>query len=175
MPIRSLIRTIPDYPKPGVQFRDITTLLKDAQGLRLSVEGIAERFSGQPIDNVAGIEARGFLLGPAIALRLGVGFVPLRKRDKLPGTTIGEDYALEYGTDRIEMHIDAVGSGDRLLLIDDLLATGGTALAAIRLIEQAGGQIAGCAFIVDLPDLGGGRKIQAAGHDYMALVEFEGD
>lgn len=100
---------------------------------------------------------------------------PLRKGDKLPETTIGEDYALEYGTDRIEMHIDAVGSGDRLLLIDDLLATGGTALAAIRPIEQAGGQIAGCAFIVDLPDIGGGRKIQAAGHDYMALVEFEGD
>lgn len=175
MPIKSLIRTIPDYPKPGIQFRDITTLLKDAEGLRLTVERIAERFSGRPIDKVAGIEARGFLFGPAIALQLGIGFIPLRKRGKLPGTTIGEDYTLEYGSDRLEMHTDAVETGERLLLVDDLLATGGTALAAIRLIEQAGAQIAGCAFIVELPDLGGGRKIEAAGHDYLALVEFEGD
>ncbi len=175
MPIKSLIRTIPDYPKPGVQFRDITTLLKDAKGLRLTVERIVDHFSGRPIDKVAGIEARGFLFGPAIALQLGIGFIPLRKRGKLPGTTIGEDYTLEYGTDRLEMHTDAVETGERLLLVDDLLATGGTALAAIRLIEQAGGQIAGCAFIVELPDLGGGRRIEAAGHDYLALVEFEGD
>ena len=175
MPIRSLIRTIPDYPKPGIQFRDVTSLLGDAEGLKLTIAGMVKKVEDIPIDIVAGIEARGFILAPAIALALGVGFVPVRKPGKLPAETIGEDYELEYGTDRVEIHADAIKPGQNVLLVDDLIATGGTACAAIRLIERAGGKISTCAFIVDLPDLGGGKKLLDAGHSFFALCAFEGE
>jgi adenine phosphoribosyltransferase len=175
MPIKSRIRTIPDHPKPGIQFRDITTLLKDPVGLRLSVEGLVECFQDEEIDKVVAIEARGFILGGAVAVELGVGFVPVRKPRKLPHETIGQDYELEYGTDRIEMHTDAVAPGERVLLIDDLVATGGTAEAAIRLIEQAGGQLVGVAVVIDLPEVGGRKRIEALGHRLVALCAFEGE
>jgi adenine phosphoribosyltransferase len=175
MPIKSRIRTIPDHPKPGIQFRDITTLLKDPVGLRLSVEGLVERFQDEEIDKVVAIEARGFILGGAVAVELGVGFVPVRKPGKLPHETIGQDYELEYGTDRIEMHTDAVAPGERVLLIDDLIATGGTAEAAIHLIEQAGGQLVGVAVVIDLPEVGGRKRIEALGHRLVALCAFEGE
>jgi adenine phosphoribosyltransferase len=173
--LRSLIRTISDYPKPGIQFRDITTLLLDPRGLREAVEGLAEPFRDERVDKVAGIEARGLILGGAVALELRAGFAPVRKRGKLPWETIGEDYALEYGTDRIEMHRDAIAPGERVLLVDDLVATGGTAEAAIRVIEKLGGEIVGCACIIDLPDLGGSRRIAGLGHHIVSLVQFEGE
>ncbi len=175
MPLKSLIRTIPDYPKHGVQFRDITTLLQDPVGLRLSVEGLVKPFQGEKIDKVVAIEARGFILGGAVAVELGVGFVPVRKPGKLPYETIGQDYELEYGTDRIEMHTDAIAPGERVLLIDDLIATGGTAEAAIHVIEQAGGQIVGVAVVIDLPEVGGRKRIEALGHELVALCAFEGE
>jgi adenine phosphoribosyltransferase len=175
MSLKSLIRTIPDYPKPGILFRDITTLLLDARGFREAVEGLAEPFRSERIDTVAGIEARGLILGGAVALELRAGFAPVRKRGKLPWETIGEDYLLEYGSDRVEMHRDAVSPGERVLLIDDLIATGGTAEAAIRVIEKLGGEIVGCAAIIDLPALGGSRRIAALGHRLVSLVEFEGE
>ena len=175
MPIKSRIRTIPDHPKPGIQFRDITTLLQDPVGLRLSVEGLVKPFQGEKIDKVVGIEARGFILGGAVALELGVGFVPVRKPGKLPYETIGQDYELEYGTDRIEMHTDAIAPGERVLLIDDLIATGGTAEAAIHVIEQAGGQLVGVGVVIDLPEVGGRKRIEALGHELVALCAFEGE
>ena len=175
MPIKSRIRTISDYPKPGIQFRDITTLLLDPIGLRDSVSQLVEPFTDRKVDVVAGIEARGFILGPAVAIALGVGFVPVRKQGKLPGETIGRDYSLEYGTDRVEIHTDALRAGDRVLLLDDLIATGGTAMAAIGLIESTGAEIVACAFVIDLPELGGRKRIEAAGHEVVALCEFEGD
>jgi adenine phosphoribosyltransferase len=175
MPIKSRIRTIPDHPKPGIQFRDITTLLQDPVGLRLSVEGLVKPFQGQKIDKVVAIEARGFILGGAVAVELDAGFVPVRKPGKLPYQTIGEDYDLEYGTDRIEMHTDAITPGERVLLIDDLIATGGTAEAAIRMIEAAGGQLVGVGVVIDLPDVGGRKRIEALGHELVALCAFEGD
>ena len=175
MPIKSRIRTIPDHPKPGIQFRDITTLLQDPVGLRLSVEGLVKPFQGEKIDKVVAIEARGFILGGAVAVELGVGFVPVRKPGKLPHETIGQDYELEYGTDRIEMHTDAIAPGERVLLIDDLIATGGTAEAAIHVIEQAGGQIVGVAVVIDLPEVGGRKRIEALGHQLVALCAFEGE
>ncbi len=175
MPIKSRIRTIPDHPKPGIQFRDITTLLQDPVGLRLSVEGLVERFQDEEIDKVVAIEARGFMLGGAVAVRLDAGFVPARKLGKLPRETIGKDYELEYGTDRIEMHTDAIAPGERVLLIDDLIATGGTAEAAIHVIEQAGGQIVGVAVVIDLPEVGGRKRIEALGHELLALCAFEGE
>jgi adenine phosphoribosyltransferase len=175
MTLRALIRTIPDYPKAGVMFRDITTLLQDADGFRQAVDGLTRSFRGERIDKVAGIEARGLILGGAVALELGAGFVPVRKKGKLPWRTIGEDYTLEYGSDRVEMHSDAVSPGERVLLIDDLVATGGTAEAAIRVIRKLGGEIAGCGCIIDLPDLGGSRRIASLGHRFVSLVEFEGD
>jgi adenine phosphoribosyltransferase len=174
MSLRSLIRTIPDHPRAGIQFRDITTLLRDARGFREAVTGLAEPFRRERVDKVAGIEARGLILGGAVAFELGAGFAPVRKKGKLPWETIGEDYALEYGTDRIEMHRDAVAPGERVLLIDDLVATGGTAEAAIRVIEKLGGKIVGCSCIIDLPALGGSRRIAALGHRIVSLVEFEG-
>ncbi len=159
MPIKSRIRTVPDYPKPGIMFRDVTTLLGDAQGLRKTVDELVQPFTGNRIDKVAAIEARGFILGGAVAHQLGVGFVPVRKKGKLPWATIGQDYELEYGHDRVEMHTDALAAGDAVLLIDDLIATGGTAEAVIRLIEAAGGRVVGCSFVIELPDLGGrGRR-----------------
>jgi adenine phosphoribosyltransferase len=175
MPIKSRIRTIPDHPKPGIQFRDITTLLRDPEGLRLSVEGLVEPFRDEKIDKVVAIEARGFILGGAVAIELGAGFVPVRKPGKLPHETIGEDYELEYGTDRIEMHTDAIMPGERVLLVDDLIATGGTAEAAIRLIEKAGGKLVGIGVVIDLPDVGGRKRIEAMRHELVALCAFEGE
>lgn len=173
--IKSLIRTIPDFPKPGIQFRDITTLLKDAEGLRLTIDAFADHCRGLSIDLIAGIESRGFIVGAPLALRLGVGFVPVRKPGKLPGNKVGLDYQLEYGSDRVELHTDAIAPGARVLLVDDLIATGGTALATATLIENVGGKILECLFVIDLPDLGGRRKLEAQGHQSFALCEFEGD
>ncbi len=175
MPIKSRIRTIPDYPKPGIQFRDITTLLQDAEGMRMTVEKLAEPFRGERVDKVVGIEARGFILGGAVAHQLGAGFVPVRKKGKLPYTTVGQDYELEYGSESIEMHTDAIVSGETILLVDDLVATGGTALAAAELIRKIGGEILGCVCIVDLPDLGGSRRLREAGVALHTLCQFEGD
>ena len=175
MLIKSLIRTIPDYPKPGIQFRDITTLLQDAEGFRIAVERLSEPYHGERVDKVAGIEARGLILGGAVAVKLGAGFIPVRKKGKLPWETIGESYELEYGTDRIEIHTDAISAGERILLIDDLIATGGTAEAAIRVIERSGGSIVGCAVVIDLPDLGGRKRIEATGHKLVSLCRFEGE
>jgi adenine phosphoribosyltransferase len=175
MSIKSRIRTIPDHPKPGIQFRDITTLLQDPEGFRLAVAGLAEPFRGMAIDKVAGIEARGFILGGAVAFEIGAGFVPVRKSGKLPHATIGHDYALEYGTDRIEIHIDAIAKGEKVLLVDDLIATGGTLEASIRVVEALGGEVVGSAVVIDLPDLGGRRRVEALGHKLVALCAFEGD
>ena len=175
MPFKSRIRTVPHYPKPGVMFRDITTLLKDAMGLQLAVKSLADHFRGHTIDRVAGIEARGFILGAAVAYELGLGFIPVRKKGKLPAKTIGQDYALEYGTDRIELHADAISPGESILLIDDLIATGGTAAAACALIQRMGGNIQGCGFVIDLPDLGGRQRLEDQGFSVFALCEFEGD
>ena len=175
MPIKSLIRTIPDYPKPGVQFRDITTLLQDPEGLRISVDGLIEPYLGERVDKVAGIEARGLILGGPVALKLGAGFIPVRKKGKLPWRTIGESYNLEYGTDHIEIHADAVAAGERVLLIDDLIATGGTAEAAIRVIERSGGTVLGLAVVIELPELGGRERIEAIGHKLVSLCRFEGE
>ena len=175
MPIKSRIRTIPDHPKPGIQFRDITTLLQDPVGMRLTIDKLVETCKGVRIDKVAGIEARGFILAGAVAHQIGAGFVPVRKPGKLPGETIGKDYDLEYGSDRVEMHRDAIVSGEQVLLLDDLIATGGTALAALDVIEQAGGQVVGCAFVIDLPDLGGSRRITRRGFSVTSLCSFEGE
>lgn len=175
MPIKSLIRTIPNYPKPGIMFRDITTLLLDPIGLRATIDGVLGAVDGMSIDKVAGIEARGFILGGSVARELGTGFIPVRKRGKLPFATIGEEYQLEYGTDRVEIHTDAVKPGENVLLVDDLIATGGTIAASIRLLERSGAMISACAVVVDLPDLGGSRKLVKAGHRVISLCEFEGD
>lgn len=175
MPIRSLIRTIPDYPKPGIQFRDITTLLRDANGLRLTIDGLVERYRSKGIQKVAGIESRGFIVGAALAHQLGAGFVPLRKKGKLPAETISQEYQLEYGTDQIELHVDAITKGERVLLVDDLIATGGTAEAAAKLIKKLGGEIVETAFVVDLPDLGGRKRLEAHGYGVFALCEFAGE
>ena len=175
MPIKSLIRTIPHHPKPGVQFRDITTLLKDPAGFRSTIDAFAERYRDRDIQVVAAIEARGFIVGAALADRLGAGFIPIRKKGKLPAQTLGEDYDLEYGTDRVEVHVDALSGGERVLLVDDLIATGGTAEAAARLIGKMGAQVVEAAFIVDLPDLGGRRRLEALGVPVHALTEFEGE
>jgi adenine phosphoribosyltransferase len=175
MLLKSRIRTVPHYPKQGVMFRDITTLLKDPEGFRDTINELANRYAGVKIDRVAGIEARGFIVGAALAYHLGLGFVPIRKKGKLPAETVGQDYALEYGTDRIEMHVDAVSHGDRVLLVDDLIATGGTAGAACKLIESMGGTVVECCFIVDLPDLGGRARLEKHGYKVFALCEFEGD
>ena len=175
MHIKSLIRTVPHYPKTGVMFRDITTLLKDSNGLLLTVKSIADHFRGQHIDRVAGIEARGFILGAAVAYELGLGFVPVRKSGKLPAETVGQDYELEYGTDRVEIHTDAIQPGESILLIDDLIATGGTASAACTLIQSVGAKVIGCGFVIDLPDLGGRQLLEDQGLNVFSLCEFEGD
>lgn len=173
--MKSTIRTIPDYPKPGIMFRDITTLLADARAFRRAVDELVQPLAGSKIDKVAGIEARGFILGGAIAHQLSCGFVPIRKKGKLPHKTIGEQYQLEYGVDEVEIHVDAIAKGERVLLVDDLIATGGTAMAAIKLLERAGGVIDLCAFVIDLPDLGGAQKLRDSGKSVVALVEFEGE
>ena len=175
MTIKTLIRTIPHYPKQGVQFRDITTLLKDPLGLKVTVDELFKRYENQHIDKVVGIESRGFLVGTPLAYRLGVGFVPVRKGGKLPAETIGHDYELEYGSDRVEIHVDAIEPGERILLVDDIIATGGTALASAALIQKLGGNLVECAFIIDLISLGGRERLMAEGHSMFALCEFEGD
>jgi len=172
--LRALVRTIPDFPKPGIQFRDVTTLLLDSGGLARTIDALAKTVDG-PIDLVAAIEARGFAIGGALAVKLGAGLLLIRKDGKLPGATIAEDYALEYGSDRLAMHVDPCSPGARVLIVDDLLATGGTALAAARLIKRAGGKIVGARFIIDLPDLGGGKALADAGIETTSLFEFDGD
>jgi len=173
--IKRYIRTIPDYPKKGVQFRDITTLMSDPHGFRASIDELIWPFLAMEIDFVVGIEARGFILGGAVAHELGRGFIPIRKKGKLPFKTIGKDYSLEYGVDRVEIHSDAIKKGDKILLIDDLIATGGTAVAAAELLDESGAEIVAAAFIVDLPDLGGAQKLRAKNIKVHTLVEFEGD
>lgn len=172
--LRSLIRTIHNFPKPGIEFRDITTLLADPAGFGDAIDQLARPFLGREFDHVAGIEARGFILGGAVAHRLGRGFIPIRKKGRLPHKTIGQEYQLEYGVDVIEIHADAIAPGERVLIIDDLIATGGTADAAITLVERSGGTIVGAAFVIDLPDLKGADRIRARGVEVHTLVAFEG-
>lgn len=172
--IASFIRTIPDHPKPGIMFRDVTGLLEDARGLRMAVDLIVHRYIDRPIDFVAGIEARGFIFGTAVAYELGVGFIPIRKAGKLPGKVLGIDYELEYGSDRMEVHVDAIPRGAHVLVIDDLIATGGTAAAAVELLRQVGGQVDEACFVVDLPDLGGATRLREEGIDVFSLCAFEG-
>jgi adenine phosphoribosyltransferase len=174
MDLKAAIRTIPNYPKPGIMFRDITTLLGDAPAFRAAVDRLTAAFAGARIDKVAGVEARGFILGGAIAHQLNVGFAPVRKRGKLPHTTLTEEYELEYGVDAVEIHADAVGPGERVLVVDDLVATGGTAAAAISLLRKAGADVIGCAFVIDLPELRGADRLRALGVPVTALVSFEG-
>jgi adenine phosphoribosyltransferase len=174
MDLKTAIRTIPDYPKAGIMFRDITTLLGNARAFRRAVDEMVQPWAGQRIDKVAGIEARGFILGGAIAHQLSIGFVPVRKKGKLPHNVIGEDYDLEYGKDRVEIHTDAINPGDNVLVVDDLIATGGTAMAGITLLERAGAKVVGASFVIDLPELGGAARIQKLGKPVHALVSFEG-
>lgn len=177
MPIKSRIRTVPDYPKKGIMFRDITTLIKDPVGFRLVIDNLTQRYieGNVKFDVIVGIESRGFIIGGALAYTLGKGFVPIRKKGKLPAEKISHEYELEYGTDIIEIHKDAIKKGTKVLLIDDLLATGGTALASAALIEKLGGAVYEMAFIVDLPDVGGRKKLESKGYKVFALTEFEGD
>jgi adenine phosphoribosyltransferase len=174
MNLKDAIRTIPDYPKPGIMFRDITTLLGDARAFRRCVDELLQPFAGEKIDKVAGIEARGFILGGAVAHQLSAGFIPLRKKGKLPHQTIAVEYALEYGVDSMEMHLDAVAAGERVMLVDDLIATGGTAIAAVQLLRQAGAHLVAAAFVVDLPDLGGAHRLRALDVPVSTLVTFAG-
>jgi adenine phosphoribosyltransferase len=172
--IKESIRTIPDYPKPGVQFRDITTLLGNARAFRRVIDELVEPWAVHKVDRVAGIEARGFILGGAVAHQLAAGFVPIRKRGKLPHTTVRVAYSLEYGLDEMEMHEDAVSRGQRIILVDDLIATGGTAEAAVRLLRKLGAEILGACFVIDLPELGGSKKLADLGVPVRTLVSFEG-
>lgn len=172
--LKSLIRTIPDYPKKGILFRDITTLIEDPRGFKESVDRLASLHKDLGITHVAGIEARGFIFGAGVAIAMGVGFVPVRKKGKLPGETIGQNYALEYGVDTIEIHADVIGVGDRILLVDDLIATGGTALAAVSLLRRTGAEVAHSGFVIDLVDLGGADKLREAGVQVESLMSFEG-
>lgn len=172
--VRDYIRTIPDFPREGIMFRDVTTLFSDARGFRMAIDQLLHPYAGTPIDKVVGLEARGFILGGAIAHQLSVGFVPIRKKGKLPGKTVEQAYQLEYGEAVMELHDDALQPGDKVLLVDDLLATGGTAEAGIRLVERLGAQLAGCAFIIDLPELGGARRLQNLGMQVHSLCAFEG-
>ncbi len=174
MPLRAAIRTIPDYPKKGILFRDVTTLLGDAKAFRKAVDELVQPWAGAKIDKVAGMEARGFIIGGAVAHQLSAGFVPIRKKGKLPHKTVSVAYELEYGTDEMEMHIDGVTPGEKVILVDDLIATGGTATGAIRLLQKLGADVVAACFVIDLPDLGGAKKIEALGVPVRALVAFEG-
>ncbi|QYZ71337.1 adenine phosphoribosyltransferase [Neotabrizicola shimadae] len=172
--VKDYIRTIVDFPHEGILFRDVTTLFADARGFRMAIDQLLNPYAGMRIDKVAGLEARGFILGGAVAHQLSTGFVPIRKKGKLPGRTIAQGYTLEYGEAVMEVHDDALLPGEKVLLVDDLLATGGTAEAGIRLIERLGGEVVGCAFVIDLPDLGGRRKLEAMGMEVHCLCAFEG-
>ena len=173
--LKALVRTVPDFPKPGIQFRDITTLIGHGEGLQSSVHHLAEIAREKGAQKIAGMEARGFIFGAAVAVQLGIGFVPVRKPGKLPIETLGVDYALEYGTDRLEMDPDAVTKGERVVIVDDLIATGGTALASVELLRHAGAEIKDALFVIDLPDLGGSDRLREAQVDTAALMQFEGD
>jgi len=172
--VKDYIRTIPDFPKPGIMFRDVTTLFADARGFRIAIDQLLHPYAGAEIDKVVGLEARGFILGGAIAHQLSVGFVPIRKKGKLPGKTIEQAYQLEYGEAVMELHDDALQPGERVLMVDDLLATGGTAEAGISLIERLGAEVVGCAFIIDLPELGGRKKLEKLGMNVHVLCDFDG-
>ena len=173
--VRDYIRTIVDFPHEGIMFRDVTTLFSDPRGFRMAIDQLLHPYAGMRIDKVVGLEARGFIPGGAIAHQLSVGFVPIRKKGKLPGATISEAYVLEYGEAVMEIHDDAIAAGERILVVDDLLATGGTAEAGIRLIERLGGEIVSCAFVIDLPDLGGRARLEAMGMEVHTLCAFAGD
>lgn len=175
MDLKSVIRTIPHWPKHGIMFRDITTLLKDAKAFNYVIDKFYERYKNVPIDLVAGIESRGFIIGGALAHRLNKGFIPIRKEGKLPSKTEKESYELEYGRATVEMHIDAIQKGSKVLLVDDLIATGGTLVASVNLIEKLGGEVVECAVIIELPDLNGREKIETNGHKLFSLVQFEGE
>ena len=172
--LKAAIRSIPDYPKPGIVFRDITTLLGDARAFRRAVDELVQPWAGSKIDKVAGIEARGFILGGAVAHQLSAGFIPIRKKGKLPHKRVSIAYSLEYGLDEMEMHEDAVAKGDRVILVDDLIATGGTAEGAVKLLRQMGGQVVAACFVIDLPDLGGRAKLEQLGVPVRTLIAFEG-
>ena len=174
MNLKDSIRTIPDYPKPGIQFRDITTLLGNPSAFRQAVDELVQPWAGSKIDKVAGIEARGFIIGGAVAHQLSAGFVPIRKKGKLPHQTMRMAYALEYGTDEMEMHVDAVARHEKVVLVDDLIATGGTAVGAVNLLRNIGAEVVAACFIIDLPDLGGAKKLAALGVPVRTLVRFEG-
>ena len=175
MSIKSKIRTIENYPIKGVMFRDITTLLKDPEGLRDSINKLVDRYKDLNIDKIAAIESRGFIIGAPLAYLLNVGLVLIRKPGKLPAETIDQDYKLEYGTDRIEVHVDAIEEGEKVLIVDDLIATGGTAEAAVRLVQKMKGDIVECCFIIDLPDIGGRARLEDLGQKVFTLCEFEGE
>jgi len=175
MSIKSKIRTIQNYPIDGVMFRDITTLFKDPEGLREAINIFAERYKDMQIDKIAAIESRGFLIGAPLAYLLNVGLVLIRKPGKLPAETIKQDYKLEYGSDQIEIHIDAIKEGERVLIVDDLIATGGTVEAAVKLLQKMKGEVLECCFIIDLPDIGGSKKLESMGQNVFSLCEFEGD
>jgi adenine phosphoribosyltransferase len=173
--LKALIRTVPDFPEPGIQFRDITTLIGHGPGLAATVENLAQRAEAAGAQAIAGMEARGFIFGAAVAVKLGIGFVPVRKPGKLPVETIGVDYALEYGTDRLEIDPGAITSNQKVVIVDDLIATGGTALAAAELLRMAGAQIDHALFVIDLPDLGGAESLRSAGVAVEAIMHFAGD
>ena len=172
--LKASIRTIPDYPKPGILFRDITTLLGDARAFRRAIDELVQPWAGTKIDKVAGMEARGFILGGAVAHQLSAGFVPIRKKGKLPFTKVSVAYSLEYGIDEMEMHDDAIAPGERVILVDDLIATGGTAEGAVKLLKQIGAEVVAACFVIDLPELGGAQKIRDLGVPVRTLVSFEG-
>jgi adenine phosphoribosyltransferase len=173
--LKDLVRTIPDYPKPGIMFRDITTLLGHADGFQACIEQLVKPFSNQRVESVAGLEARGFILGGAVADRLHCRFIPIRKKGKLPAKAIGQEYELEYGIDIIEIHEDALNAGEPVLLVDDLIATGGTAAAAVKLLRKLHAEVVGAAFVIDLPDLGGAARLAKLGVECHTLMTFEGD
>jgi adenine phosphoribosyltransferase len=174
-PIKDYIRTIPDFPVPGIQFRDVTTLFNDTAGLQLAIDALSQPYLDRHVDVIVAMDARGFILGGAVAYKLGLPFVPIRKKGKLPGNTLVEAYELEYGEAVVEIHADAFEPGKRVLLIDDLIATGGTAVAGVKLIERLGGALVAASFVVDLPDLGGRKRLEEMGVETHALCEFEGD